>query len=89
MRVRRFNWERLREFCVQRWPDSLGVTHGVDHWDRVAIFGRMLFVDGVDMEVVMAFAYLHDLERINNDIDENHGERASKLIDAIRYTELN
>lgn len=89
MRVRRFNWERLREFCVQRWPDSLGVTHGVDHWDRVAIFGRMLFVDGVDMEVVMAFAYLHDSERINNDIDENHGERASKLIDAIRYTELN
>ena len=83
-----FRWEDLRFFCMSRWPEDLGTTHGVDHWDRVAKFGRMLYQEGADMDVILAFAYLHDAERMHNGRDINHGKRASGLIDAIRPTQL-
>ena len=80
--------EDLREFCVNRWPEEMGVIHGVGHWDRVAQFGKMLYQEGADMDVIMCFAYLHDSERINNSVDDEHGSRASAFIDTIRNTEL-
>lgn len=83
-----FQWEKLRLFSMSRWPEDLGITHGVEHWDRVAKFGQMLYQEGADMDVIMAFAYLHDAERINNWEDIQHGQRASKLIDTIRHTQL-
>ena len=83
-----FDWKRLREYSIKRWPEWMGTTHSIEHWDRVANFGRMLYKDGADMDVIMAFAYLHDSERENNAYDEEHGLRASKLIDTIRDTEL-
>ncbi len=83
-----FQWEDLRSFSMSRWPEYLGTTHGVEHWDRVAKFGRMLYQEGADMDVILAFAYLHDAERMNNGRDINHGQRASGLIDAIRHTQL-
>lgn len=64
------------------------MTHGVEHWDRVAKFGRMLYQEGADMDVILAFAYLHDAERMDNGRDLYHGQRASKLIDSIRHTYL-
>ena len=83
-----FRWEDLRLFSMSRWPEELGSTHGVGHWDRVAKFGRVLYQKGADLDVIMAFAYLHDAERMNNCEDINHGKRASKLIDTIRHTQL-
>lgn len=82
------NWDTLRLFCINRWPENLGAIHGMDHWDRVARFGQMLRQEEADMDVVTAFAYLHDSERENNAEDPDHGLRASKLIDAIRTSEL-
>lgn len=83
-----FDWKNLREYSAKRWPEWMGMTHGVEHWDRVAKFGRMLYKEGADMDVIIAFAYLHDSERENNACDDEHGPRASKLIDTIRDTEL-
>lgn len=80
--------ERLRAFTADRWPKELGDTHGVRHWDRVAKFGEMLFTEGADRDVIMAFAYLHDAERKNNGEDIEHGKRASALIDTIRHSQL-
>jgi uncharacterized protein len=80
--------EKLRNFSANRWPKELGATHGVKHWDRVAKFGEMLFQEGADMEVIKAFAYLHDSQRRDNAEDLNHGQRASDFIDTIRNTEL-
>lgn len=82
------NFEKLRSFSMNRWPQNMGSTHGVEHWDRVARFGRMLCQEGVDMNVILAFAYLHDSERRDNAEDIEHGKRASLLIDRIRKTEL-
>ena len=73
---------------MSRWPEDLGTTHGVEHWDRVAKFGSILYQKGADMDVIMAFAYLHDAERMSNGRDLYHGQRASKLIDTIRHTQL-
>lgn len=87
-RMSQFNWKKLRNYSVSRWPEWMGMAHGVEHWDRVAKFGRMLYKEKADMDVIMAFAYLHDSERENNAYDEEHGSRASKLIDTIRNTEL-
>lgn len=83
-----FQWENLRLFSMSRWPEDLGMTHGVDHWDRVAKFGRMLYQEEADLDVILAFAYLHDAERVHNGRDINHGQRASGLIDTIRHTQL-
>jgi uncharacterized protein len=48
----------------------------------------MLYQEGADMDVILAFAYLHDSERRDNAMDIEHGKRASLLIDRIRETEL-
>lgn len=81
-------WKELRNYCLGRWPAELGRVHGVEHWDRVAIFGQLLYQDGADMDVIRSFAYLHDSERQSNAVDVDHGIRASKLIDTIRDTLL-
>lgn len=83
-----FNLDELRRFAIQRWPEHMGRTHGVDHWDRVCKFGQILYQDGADLDVIKAFAYLHDSERLDNGEDIDHGKRASKLIDTIRDTLL-
>ena len=44
--------ESLREFCVNRWPEKMGAIHGVGHWDRVAMFGKMLYQEGADKDVI-------------------------------------
>ena len=85
---RSFDYEKIRIYSASRWPEDMGETHGLEHWDRVAMFGRMLYQEGADMDVVLAFAYLHDSERRNNARDIKHGARASKLIDSIRHTKL-
>lgn len=40
------------------------------------------------MEVVLCFAYLHDVERQSDGYDVEHGPRAAELIDQIRYSVL-
>lgn len=37
------NHVRLRSFSISQWPEDMGTTHGLEHWDRVARFGRMLY----------------------------------------------
>lgn len=39
--------DNLRAFCMNRWPEKMGATHGVEHWDRVAKFGQMLCQGGL------------------------------------------
>jgi len=80
--------DKLREFAAARWPRELGSFHGLEHWDRVARFGKMLWVEGADMDVIKAFAYLHDCERKQDGDDNDHGLRASLLVDVIRRSEL-
>ena len=74
----KYDWTPLRNYSIGRWPNHLGKTHGVGHWDRVARLGNLIAEKDADLDVIIAFAYLHDVERLDNDRDEEHGIRASK-----------
>lgn len=60
---------------------SHGSFHGLDHWKRVFDFGMALgeITPGCDRDVVGAFALLHDSQRLNEDNDKDHGNRAAKF----------
>lgn len=59
--------------------------HGVLHWARVAENGLRIAEDnGADLEVVKLFALFHDSRRINEQIDDGHGERGAELAASLR-----
>ncbi len=78
----------LREFCRNRRPIYRLKTYGVGHGDRVAQYGRALFVPGANLDVILAFAYLHDVERTDDAEDDAHGYRAARLVGDIKDTYL-
>ena len=80
--------EGLREFAIKHTKMNVNSIHGVSHWDRVAKNADSLKTSDVDVLVVKAFAYIHDVERINDDEDPQHGPRAARLVDEIRSTVL-
>lgn len=64
--------------------------HGVMHWDNVFYWARMLYAGGlgIDMQVVEAFCAWHDVARIDEGFDPDHGPRAARLVtDASGLTE--
>lgn len=55
--------------------------HGIGHWERVLVNGRLLAErTGADVVVVEFFAALHDSRRLNDDHDPEHGARAAALV---------
>ncbi len=78
--------EALKKFSASRW--KLDDTHGMPHWNRVYENGRRLAVPGVDMDVVGCFAYLHDIGRLDNGKDPEHGPRSAKIAAALRHSLL-
>ena len=54
--------------------------HGAPHWSRVRHNGLLLARHyPVNTEVVQWFAFIHDLERRDDDLDPGHGARAAAL----------
>jgi uncharacterized protein len=79
---------KVRDFAIGHTKVGKYSIHGIDHWDRVARNGESLNVPGADMEVVLCFAYLHDVERQSDGYDLEHGPRAAELVDQIRDSVL-
>jgi uncharacterized protein len=70
----------LRPGYRLRWDG----IHGWPHWVRVRENGaRLAIVTGADLDVVHAFALLHDVARRNDAHDPKHGARAAALIDEL------
>lgn len=80
--------KRLREFAIQHSKLGDYSIHGISHWDRVARNAEVLITSDVDELVVKAFAYIHDVERVNESDDLQHGPRAALLVDEIRSSVL-
>lgn len=80
--------DALRNYVNSRW--QLGDLHGLKHWDNVFQNGMLLASDNPDVnkDVVAAFAYLHDCERMDDFEDIYHGPRAAEFIVSIRDTLL-
>ena len=63
-------------------PDG---THGVGHWARVLENGlRLAEVTGAKIEVVQLFAVFHDSRRVNEGVDDGHGQRGADLATLLR-----
>ena len=77
---------KVKQFSAKDW--SLGVCHGLSHWERVERNGLLLATDEVNRTVVRLFAYLHDKWRVDNWEDIEHGKRAAENLPALRGTLL-
>jgi len=59
--------------------------HGFDHWMRVLHNGRLLAdAEGANLKVVELFSLLHDTQRLNEDEDPSHGQRAAQYAQTLR-----
>ena len=79
---------KVMEFAIKHARKDEFSIHGIDHWDRVANYGLSVASPEADLDVVLCFAYLHDVERQDDGYDEEHGPRAAALIDQIKDTVL-
>lgn len=67
---------------VTETPAALSLIHGTDHWARVASVGMELAAETpeADALVVLLFACLHDVARVSDGDDPEHGARAAFLV---------
>lgn len=69
------------DFLAETYSLDHNGHHGLEHWLRVLINGRLLAAaNGADMEVVEHFALVHDVMRENENMDLHHGPRAAELV---------
>ena len=69
------------DFLAGTFQLSHNGHHGLEHWMRVLINGRLLAEsNGADIEVVEHFALIHDVMRENENMDLHHGPRAAELV---------
>ena len=80
--------EKLRVYAIKHSKVGSGSVHGIAHWDRVSKNADSLWTSDVNLLVVKAFAYIHDVEREDDGYDLQHGPRAAALVDNIRDSEL-
>jgi len=60
--------------------------HGLEHWMRVLINGRIIAAaTDADLDVIEYFSVLHDVMREDEQKDIHHGNRATEFITQIRY----
>jgi uncharacterized protein len=68
-------------------PPGQSRLHGEEHWKCVAMaglqIGRSVFTPGFDPEFLLTFAQLHDIMRLDDDEDPEHGPRAGALFVAL------
>lgn len=66
----------LRDTTV-RWE----TCHGIEHWERVARYGRFLARrEGLEERILLLFAYFHDCQRLSDGRDPEHGPRAADYL---------
>ena len=66
------------DFLTHQYQLSHNGMHGIEHWLRVLINGRLIATQsGADIEVVEHFALLHDAQRQDEYRDIQHGGRAA------------
>lgn len=77
--------EELLDWVLERGVyHPLGI-HGITHWGRVRAYGLALVpLTGADPQIVSLFALLHDVCRVNDVHDPQHGPRAAKLAATLR-----
>ena len=68
------------DFLTHQYQLSHNGAHGIEHWLRVLINGRLICQKtGADLAVVEHFALLHDVKRYDENRDIDHGARAAEF----------
>ena len=76
--------QKYIDFLAGNFQLSHNGHHGLEHWMRVLINGRLLAEkNGADLEVVEHFALVHDVMRENENLDLHHGSRAADFVKSI------
>jgi len=72
----------LHRIATRRFVLPAESPHGMSHWHEVLRNGRAIwgYTREADIEVIEAFAILHDMERLNEASDIDHGHRAATVI---------
>ena len=74
-------------FLAETYSLSHNGHHGLEHWLRVLINGRLLAeATGADLEVVEHFALIHDVMRENENMDIHHGPRSAEFVKSLAGT---
>ena len=69
------------DFLARQFELSHSGFHGLEHWFRTLINGRLIAREtGADLDVIEHFALIHDVMRKNEDEDIQHGNRAVEFI---------
>ena len=72
------------EHCCLAYKMDHECYHGFDHWMRVLHNGRLLAdAEGANLKVVELFSLLHDTQRLNEDEDPSHGQRAAQFAETL------
>ena len=74
--------DNMREIALGEFILNANSPHSRDHWERVYENARLLAEgkSNVDMEVLIAFSFLHDCQREDDGADIGHGHRAAGFI---------
>jgi len=76
--------QKYLDFLTGRFKLIHNGFHGLEHWLRVLINGRLIAAEcGADIEVVEHFALIHDAMRQTEDEDMYHGSRAASNVHAL------
>jgi uncharacterized protein len=79
------NWAPLLNYLRERFAIDWHGSHGAAHWVRVRKNGMVLAKStGANITVVELFSFFHDSCRVNEYVDEKHGERGAALAKALR-----
>ena len=74
------------DFLARKYQLDHNSFHGLEHWFRVLINGRIIAAEtGADIKVVEYFAVLHDVMRNDEHTDMQHGNRAAVFTSQLRY----
>ena len=72
------------DFLAHQFKLNHNGSHGIEHWFRVLINGRLIAAEtGADLKVVEHFALIHDVLRHDEDTDIYHGNRAAEYVKMI------
>lgn len=79
------DYRAIMEVILQEYRLPQRGYHGVVHWARVMENGlHIAETNGADSEVVQLFALFHDSRRVNEKIDNGHGERGGDFARTLR-----
>lgn len=72
------------DFLASQYQLNHNGAHGIEHWLRVLVNGRLIAQhSGADLMVVEHFSLLHDVKRHDEYTDLHHGNRAADFAESL------